>query len=129
MTEHDANILSLRQWWLRTQRGGFGYAQVWSATKDLPQRLYTRQLRSAFVWAMALPLLIVLAAIIVRAPLILLLIPVAYALQLLRIARKCRGEGKLTKAALILLAKIPEAIGAARFLIAGRTRRVAEYRS
>jgi cellulose synthase/poly-beta-1,6-N-acetylglucosamine synthase-like glycosyltransferase len=129
MTEHEANIRSLRQWWLRTQRGGFGYAQVWSATKDLPQRLYERQLRSAFVWAIALPLLIVLAAIVVRAPLILLLIPVAYALQLLRIARKCRGQGKLRKAALILLAKIPEAIGAARFLIAGRSRGVAEYKS
>jgi cellulose synthase/poly-beta-1,6-N-acetylglucosamine synthase-like glycosyltransferase len=129
MTEHEANIRSLRQWWLRTQRGGFGYAQVWSATKDLPQRLYERQLRSAFVWAIALPLLIVLAAIVVRAPLILLLIPAAYALQLLRIARKCRGQGKLTKAALILLAKIPEAIGAARFLIAGRSRGVAEYKS
>lgn len=129
MTEHDANIHSLGQWWRRTQRGGFGYAQVWSATKNLPQRLYARQLRSAFAWAIALPLLIIAAAVIARAPLILILIPVAYALQLLRIARNCRGEGKFTRAALILLAKIPEAIGAVRFLLRGGGQRIAEYKS
>ena len=57
MTEHDAKILTLRQWWQRTQRGGYGYAQAWEATKGLPQRLYGRNLRSAFVWAVALPLM------------------------------------------------------------------------
>ncbi|MEO8455038.1 MAG: glycosyltransferase [Sphingomicrobium sp.] len=129
MTEHDANIHSLRQWWRRTQRGGFGYAQVWSATKALPQRLYGRQLGSAFTWAIAVPLLIVIAAILLREPLILLLLPLAYALQLVRIARNCRAPAKLTKAALILVAKIPEAIGAVRFLLASGARRVPEYKS
>ena len=129
MTEHDARILTLGQWWRRTQRGGFGYAQVWSATKTLPQRLYGRQLRSAFVWAAALPLLVIFAAIFTRQPLILLLIPILYALQLVRIARTCRGEGRLAKAALILLAKWPEAIGATRFFLDGGGGRVAEYKS
>jgi cellulose synthase/poly-beta-1,6-N-acetylglucosamine synthase-like glycosyltransferase len=129
MTEHDARILSLGQWWRRTQRGGFGYAQVWSATKALPQRLYGKQLRSAFAWAIALPLLVILAAILTGRPLMLLLIPVAYGFQLLRIARGCHGEARLTKAALILLAKVPEAIGAARFFVAGGGRRVPEYKS
>lgn len=128
MTEHDANIHSLGQWWRRTQRGGFGYAQVWSATKALPQRLYGRQLRSALTWAIAVPLLIVVGAISLREPLILILLPLAYTLQLLRIARNCRAPAKLTKAALILLAKIPETIGATRFLVAGRSR-VPEYKS
>jgi len=129
MTEHDANIHSVLQWWRRTQRGGFGYAQVWSATKALPQRLYGRQLRSALTWAIAVPVLIVLAAILLREPLILLLLPCAYALQLVRIARNCRAPAKLAKAALILLAKIPEALGAARFLLAGGGGHVPEYKS
>lgn len=129
MTEHDANMRSLKQWWRRTQRGGFGYAQVWTATKASPQRLYGRQLRSAFTWAFAVPVLIVLAAILLREPLIILLLPMAYAFQLVRIARDGSAPARLTKAALILLAKIPEAIGAARFLIAGGGRRVPEYKS
>jgi glycosyltransferase involved in cell wall biosynthesis len=129
MSEHDANIRSLRQWWRRTQRGGFGYAQVWAATRGLPKRLYGRQLRSALTWAIAAPLLTVLAAILLREPLILLLLPFAYALQFARIARNCGAPAKLTKAALIHFAKIPEAIGAARFLLAGRGRHVPEYKS
>ena len=129
MSEHDANIRSLRQWWRRTQRGGFGYAQVWAATKGLPKRLYGRQLRSALTWVIAAPLFTVLAATLLREPLILLLLPSAYALQFARIARNCSAPAKLTKAALILLAKIPEAIGAARFLLAGGGRHVPEYKS
>lgn len=129
MTEHDARILSFGQWWRRTQRGGFGYAQVWSATRTLPQRLYGRQLRSAFAWAVMLPFLLILGAILARQPIILLLIPTAYAVQLLRIALRSAGDGRLTRAALILAAKIPEAIGAARFFLGGGPSRVAEYKA
>lgn len=129
MSEHDARISSLGQWWRRAQRGGFGYAQVWSVTGSLPQRLYRKQLRSALIWAIGLPLTLIIAATISRRPLVLLLLPVAYGLQLLRIASNCRGEYPLRKATLILLAKFPEAIGAVRFLLAGGARRVPEYKS
>jgi cellulose synthase/poly-beta-1,6-N-acetylglucosamine synthase-like glycosyltransferase len=115
MTEHDARILSLSQWWRRTQRGGFGYAQVWSATKVLPRRLYARQLRGAFAWTIVLPIVVIVAAITGRQPLILVLMPLPYALQLTRIARRSGGWGKWTRAALILFAKIPETIGAAPY--------------
>jgi cellulose synthase/poly-beta-1,6-N-acetylglucosamine synthase-like glycosyltransferase len=128
MTEHDARILSLGQWWKRTQRGGFGYAQVWSATARLPQRLYGRQLRSAFLWAVLLPLIVVIAAIALRRPLVLLFLPLAYALQLFRIAARSTGVDRWTRAGLTLLAKAPESIGAARFLIAGAGRGVADYK-
>lgn len=130
MTEHDARILSLSQWWRRTQRGGFGYAQVWTATKTLPQRLYGKQLRSAFAWAIILPLAVIMIAAVAKRPMILLLIPVLYSLQLLRIARNSACGRGLTKAGLILLAKFPEAIGAARFFIGGGGGgRVREYKS
>lgn len=129
MTEHDANIYSLRQWWRRTQRGGFGYAQVWSATDALPQQLYARQLRSAFTWALAVPLVVALAAILLQKPLVVLLLPLAYGIQFLRIARNGRGPAKITLAGLILLAKLPEAIGAARYLLGRGNRRVPEYKS
>jgi hypothetical protein len=126
MTEHDAKILTLRQWWRRTQRGGFGYAQVWSATRSLPKRLYSRQLRSALAWAVALPAAIVLVAILSRQPIVLLAVPLLYGLQWLRIALGRPRDGKWPSAALILLAKFPEAIGALRFVLTGR--RVPEYK-
>jgi glycosyltransferase involved in cell wall biosynthesis len=127
MTEHDARILSLRQWWRRTQRGGFGYAQAWSETKSLPHRLYTKQLQSALVWALVLPIMVSLLALIGRDALILLALPLLYAVQLWRIGSRSQGPRRWTRAGLILLAKFPEAIGAARFLVTG-ARRMPEYR-
>jgi GT2 family glycosyltransferase len=129
MTEHDARILTFRQWWRRTQRGGFGYAQVWQATKSLPQPLYGRQLRSAVMWTIALPVVVVLFAIAAKQPLILLALPIAYALQLARIAAGWRGPAKWTRASLILFAKIPEAIGAARYVLTSGKRHVPEYKA
>jgi hypothetical protein len=55
--------------------------------------------------------------------------PLAYALQLTRIARRSLGRGKWTRAALILFAKIPDTIGAARFLFAAGSRSVPEYKA
>lgn len=129
MTEHDAKILTLGQWWRRTQRGGFGYAQVWSATKDLPSRLYAKQLRSAFFWAVVLPAAVCCLSLIARRPLVLMLLPLAYGLQLGRIAIRSKGADKWVRAALILLAKIPETIGAARFFAGGSQRGVPEYKA
>ena len=129
MTEHDAKILALGQWWRRTQRGGFGYAQVWTATKGLPQRLYSKQRRSAAFWAFLVPAVIIIAAIALKEPLLLLLLPIVYAVQLVRIAVHSKPEGRWTRAALILLAKFPEAIGAARFVLSSGNRQVPEYKS
>jgi hypothetical protein len=130
MTEHDARIHSFDQWWRRTQRGGFGYAQVWLATANLPERLYGRQLMSALVWAVMIPGLCLLVAIVSRQPPVLLLLPLLYGVQLARIAyRTPTGPGRWATAALTLLAKIPETIGAARFVLGGGRRQVPEYKS
>jgi len=129
MTEHDAKILAFDQWWRRTLRGGFGYAQVWSATKSLPQRLYGKELRSAGFWTVGLPVIVVICAILARRPLILLAIPAAYALQLARIASRSGAPHRWTNAGLTLLAKIPEAIGAAQYFLTGGSSGVREYKA
>lgn len=129
MTEHDANMITLRQWWRRAQRGGFGYAQVWSVTAGLAHRLYGRQIQSALFWVVVLPLGVILAAITLKQPLILAALLVMYVVQLARIAGRDRGQGRWARSALILLAKVPESVGAARFLLAGRKGRVPEHKS
>ena len=129
MAEHDARMHTLRQWWRRTQRGGFGFAQVWYCTRNLPHPLYGRQLRSAFFWAVALPMLVASIAILVRQPVILLAIPALYCAQVIRIGSRNANKGRWTNAGLLLLAKLPETIGACRFLLAREAGRVPEYKS
>jgi GT2 family glycosyltransferase len=127
MTEHDANMFSLGQWWRRAQRSGFGYAQAWHATKNLPQPLYGRQLLSATAWAVGLPMVVIGAAILVGQPFLSLALLLLYALQLLRIGSRRSGKHKWATAALMLFAKLPESIGALRYLIASKAK-VPEYK-
>jgi len=131
MTEHDANILTFRQWWRRTQRGGYGYAQAWEATRELPLRLYAHNLKSAVVWAIAIPLLIITAAILARNSLALIVFPLLYGSQVVRIARNSNQSGRLRwiSAAMLLMAKFPEALGAIRYFVAGKGHSVPEYKS
>ena len=60
----------------------------WQATKGLPQRLYARNLRSAFIWAVVIPLIVIAIAVIARMPLVLLSLPLPYGLQFIRLGRK-----------------------------------------
>jgi GT2 family glycosyltransferase len=124
MTEHDANMHRFRQWWRRAMRGGFAYAQVWQKTARLPRRLYGAQLRSAFAWVLGAPLLIGLAALALHRPALLVALPLLYAIQAARIAlsRDPASVSSWIYGGMILLAKIPEAMGAFRFFLGrGRT--------
>jgi len=119
MTEHDSRMLSFGQWWRRSRRGGFGYAQVWNVTRKSPNPLYGRQLASALAWVIALPVAIIILVGLLRWPMILGLIPIAYAAQTVRIYRKIRSDRPqgLIQAVLTLLAKVPETLGAIRYLV------------
>ena len=111
-----------RRLWLCASVGG---------NQGLPQRLYARNLRSAFVWAVAIPLLIISIAIIAKSSLALILLPVLYGLQILRIAAKSEQSGRmrLRRAELLFLAKFPEALGAIRYFAAGKNHTIPEYKS
>ena len=128
MAEHDAKIYTLLQWWRRTQRGGYGYAQVWSTTRELPRRLYARQLASALAWAVVLPIAVCVFALINKQAFLLLALPLLYGAQMLRIAGHSGNGRRWTNAALILFAKFPEAFGACRYFLAGEADRLSEYK-
>ncbi len=122
MTRHDAAISRFGQWWRRAMRGGFGYAQVWSVTGGLPQRVYGTQLRSALLWAAAVPLAVVLIACWTGQVATVLALPLLYSAQVTRMTVR-RGHRLLFNwqhSAMIMLAKIPELIGATRFFFASR---------
>lgn len=119
MTEHDARMHSFGQWWRRSRRGGYGYAQVWDVTRKSPHSLYGRQLASAVAWVIGLPLALIILAGVLRWPGILAAIPMAYAAQTIRIYLKIPSDRphRLVQAGLTLLAKVPETLGAFRYLV------------
>ena len=130
MTIHDARIHRFGQWWTRSVRGGYGYAEVWSTTGQLPRRVFDAQLRRAFFWALGLPLVVIVVALIVREPLLLLALPAIYGAQILRIAvRRGLSLRSAQSAAMILLAKLPESIGALSYFLGQKSNRLADYKS
>jgi cellulose synthase/poly-beta-1,6-N-acetylglucosamine synthase-like glycosyltransferase len=130
MTEHDARILHFDQWWNRMIRGGFGFAEVWSSTGQLPQRVFGRQLRSAFTWTLAIPAMILLGALFLGDSRLLFLIPLAFALQIARIAiRRGFSLRAWQSAALLVGAKIPETIGALSYFLGKKADRLVDYKA
>lgn len=131
MSEHDAAIFRFGQWWRRTVRSGYGYAHSWRRTQHLPRPVYGGRLKSAFTWIIGIPLAVVLLAVLLGRPTVLLALPLIYALQILRIAlrRERLTAHGLRASAMMMIAKLPEVIGAAQFFLQPRPRHSIEYKT
>jgi cellulose synthase/poly-beta-1,6-N-acetylglucosamine synthase-like glycosyltransferase len=130
MTIHDARIHRFGQWWTRSVRGGFGYAEVWSTTAQLPRRAFDAQLRRAFFWSLGVPLIVVIAALLIGRPIVLLALPLIYAAQILRMTvRRGVSVPALQSAGMVMLAKLPETIGALNYFLGRKSNRLADYKS
>lgn len=131
MTEHDANIMRFGQWWRRAVRSGFGYAQVWRRSSNHSRPIAAPQLRSAFLWTMAVPLAGIGAALALGRVTALLAIPAAYAMQFARIARGRRGSFgyRIRASALTMVAKFAEMAGALRFMLSSGYSGSIDYKS
>ena len=117
MTWHDAAITRLGQWWRRTMRAGYAFAEGAALHGAPPERHFAHETRRALLWAVALPLAILAVAAFEPWALLLLL---AYPLQWLRVGRRFARAGTpipWTYAGFMLLARFPEAQGAARFFL------------
>src|SRR6185295_73268 len=110
MAAHDAAISRFGQWWRRTLRAGYAFAQNAALHGAPPERLGVRESRSAWFWGFALPLLTVATLPWLGAWA--LLIPAAYPLQVVRLA--LRG-GNWWRALFLVLGKFPELAGQIRF--------------
>ena len=111
MTIHDADMHRTRQWWLRTVRSGFGYAQVWRKTRQsLGRPLYGRQLFSALAWTAGVALVGILFGMLIGP----VGLAIASMLWLLQFGRLAMREG--ARSALHTLAgKVAETIGVLRY--------------
>jgi GT2 family glycosyltransferase len=106
MTLHDAALSRFGQWWQRTRRGGYAFAEGAAMHGAVPERHCVPELRRLVLWGMVLPLATVLGVLVTPWALLLLL---AWPAQVIRL----RLVGvPWYRALLLTLAKLPEAQGA-----------------
>lgn len=59
---HDADMYSVWQWWRRSKRTGYAYAQVSSLHGTPPERKFVREIRRTWLWGAIIPLSAVVLA-------------------------------------------------------------------
>jgi hypothetical protein len=116
MTLHDAAMTHFGQWWKRSMRTGFSYAEGARLHGASPEQHWVHESRSALLWGLALPVTIVVATALVG-PAALLGV-VVYPLQVVRLFARTTGPWRtsLARAAFLVLGKFPEAAGQLKFL-------------
>jgi GT2 family glycosyltransferase len=118
MVVHDAHLLTFDQWWRRTKRGGHSYANMWCITKDWVKPLCLTQLRSCIFWVLVLPATVTACAAALSTPAAMIIIPVAYLLQISRLAvrRGAASASSWVYSSMIMLAKVAEAAGVLTYM-------------
>ena len=133
MASHDASLLYFKQWWRRSMRSGYAFAQGAHVHGAPPERHWVWESRRAMIWGAILPTISIIFSTV--APPWGLSLWLAYPLkQTLRLANR-RNEpifDRLCIATLQVLIRFPEAVGVARFYIDRISRhrsRIFEYKS
>lgn len=108
MTLHDAAMTRMSQWWKRTRRAGYAFAEGAAMHGAAPEHHWVAERRRAVIWGVCIPVAGVLGlALTPWAALIL----AAYPLQVLRLSRWLGGE----RALFLTLGKVPEGLGVLQF--------------
>jgi GT2 family glycosyltransferase len=131
MAWHDAAMTRFGQWARRAMRAGFAFAQGAWLHGAPPERHGVKQMRSALVWGLFIPIMLI-ALIVSLGPSALLLLLV-YPAQWLRIvAGETRApRDNALRALFLMLGKFPEVAGVLKFHIErlqGRTSHLIEYK-
>lgn len=134
MAIHDAGITRFSQWWRRSVRAGYAYAEGAHLHGHGPERHWVAESRRALFWGLALPTLALGAAPPTLGASLLLLL--AYPLTAARVYRRARARGRsrsdaLAYGAFNMLGKLPEVQGLLRFhglRLLGRRSRLIEYK-
>jgi GT2 family glycosyltransferase len=130
MTLHDAAMTRFGQFWKRAKRGGHAWAEGAWMHGRAPERHGVAGTRRALIWGAALPLVILLLALLVSPWALLLLL--AYPAQIARLALRDGGSRVAWEQAVLLtLGKFPEAQGALEFFarrLTGRRSGLIEYK-
>lgn len=131
MTLHDAAMTRFGQWWTRRRRGGHAFAEGFARHGRSEERYYRREVLRIVLWGMALPLAIVIAALI-HWPSSLIL-AAAYPIQIARIAVRTGPFSRWSWiwAGFLILGFFAEAAGLATYVwrrLSGAVPRLIEYK-
>jgi len=110
MTLHDAAMARFGQWWKRSIRAGYAYAEGARLHGAPPELHWVAETRRAVIWGGLLPLLVCLVVVLIGwSGLALLLI---YPLQVARLTKTCAS---VQRAFFLVLGKFPELVGIVKF--------------
>ena len=115
MAWHDAAMLHFAQWWKRSKRVGFAYAQTVSIHGPASDWRDWLPLLRPWIWVGAIPAASLVALVFWGWPALLLLL--VYPMQMLRLAFRSKGnwEARLARGAFLMLGKFPEWLGEWQF--------------
>ena len=131
MTLHDAAILHVSQWWKRTMRCGYAYAEGAHLHGATAEKHRVKASRSVWIWGLGIPLVTLFISTFLGIwGLAILLI---YPAQVIRLALNGTRTYRENwwRSLFMVLGKFPEAVGQLNFLynrLAGRTARLIEYK-
>jgi glycosyltransferase involved in cell wall biosynthesis len=116
MTKHDAAILHFSQWWKRTVRAGYAFAQGANLHGQSPERFWVAESRRVWVWGLWIPVVTICSVVLFGGWAAFLL--VVYPLQVLRLAS--RGKRSMRAnwcwSGLLVLGNVPEMLGQVKYL-------------
>ncbi|UWS80640.1 glycosyltransferase family 2 protein [Phaeobacter sp. G2] len=125
MTLHDAQMTRFGQWWNRSRRAGYAFAQGAALHGASPERHWLTETRRALLWGGVLPLALLLGTVAIS-PWALVAAGL-YPLQLLRLSPRMG----LRPAWFSLLGKFAECAGVAEYSwdrVRGKNRKILEYK-
>lgn len=131
MTLHDAAITRFSQWWKRTQRCGYAFAEGAFLHGASPERHRIKESRSAWLWGCFIPVMAISAVFFKgMAGWGVLLV---YPLQVGRLALQSQYmlQNNWLRAFFLILGKFPELLGQLQFLwnrLMGNKGRLIEYK-
>ena len=130
MTLHDAAMTRFGQWWNRSKRAGYAFANGSALHGRPPERHYQREARRALVWGLVFPTFALVAALLVNPWALALFL--AYPLQVLRVGlRPAEVPLKWWRAFFLILGRFPEGAGLFKFhmnRLRGRASVLIEYK-
>jgi len=117
MTLHDAAMYRFGQWWRRTVRAGYAFAQGAALHGASPQRLWVKESRRAWLWGLLLPAITLLVCGLIGSAGVLLVL--IYPLQVLRVTLRGRRSFRenLLQATAQIFGRFPEAVGLLKFML------------
>ena len=118
MTWHDANMQTFRQWWRRSTRCGFAYANGVALHGGKPEKHWLKETQRAILWALVVPAsIVILVAVLGPSGFIFVLV---YPLSFIRVALKApiRGRKRWVFSAFLIISKFSETVGIIKFVLA-----------